>query len=112
MSDDPAEQLSEHPRFRWLAGMSDRRGRRVVDLDLWDGGVVDLSDAATAGALLALLEDTSTLSDVVRQDDDWIVAVDLPGTGLQGWAADSLGLAACYALLATYEALGGSPAES
>ena len=31
---------------------------------------------------------------------------DLPGTGLQGWAADTLGEAAAYALVEVWAALG------
>lgn len=112
MTEDPAERLAEHPRFRWSEGMRDRQGRRVVDLDLWDGGVPDLDDFPTAGALLGLLDETGILTDVVRESDHWIVAVELPGTGLQGWAADTLGEAAAWALLATYDALGAGPATS
>jgi hypothetical protein len=103
--EDPARLLSTHPEFQWLEGMRDRRGRRVVDLDLWDGGVPDLGDPATAGALLKLIDDRGALTDVIREAEGWIVAVDLPGVGLQGWAGGSLGEAAAWALLKTYEAL-------
>jgi hypothetical protein len=42
---------------------------------------------------------------VVRQDEEWIVAVNLPEDGVQGWAAESLGEAAAYALLGLWDAL-------
>ena len=41
-----------------------------------------------------------------RRDREWIVAVELPEDGLQGWAADTLGEAAAWALLHLWEALG------
>lgn len=105
MSDDPAAAIHRHPRFAWREGMKDQRGLRVVDLDLWDGASPpDLLDPATAGVILHMADDTRALTDVVRQGSEWIVAVDLPDEGLSGWAADTLGEAAAYALLAAWAA--------
>lgn len=102
---DPAEELWKHPRFKWREGMRDRRGLRVVDLELWDGAAPpDLSDLPTAGALLGVLDESERLTDVVKQGKEWIVAVELPEDGLQGWAADTLGEAATYALLNLWQA--------
>jgi len=98
--EDPAVQLIRDARWRWCEGMRDLRGRRLVDLDLHDGrSEPDLSDYATAGALLGLIAQTGSLTDVVRQGGEWIVAVDLSGR-LQGYIAPTLGEAAAWALLA------------
>ena len=103
MSDDPAILLHEHANFRWREGMKDRRGRRIVDLDLHDGASPpDLLDAATAGVFLGWLAELGALSDVVREGDDWIVAIHRSG-GLQGYAADSMGEAAGWALLMLWD---------
>ncbi|MCA9493868.1 MAG: hypothetical protein KC621_28250 [Myxococcales bacterium] len=103
---DPGELLLHHPRFTWREGMRDRAGVRVFDLDLFDATTApDLEDWATAGILLGALGETGRLTDVVKQGDEWIVAVDLPEDGVQGWAADSLGEAAAYALLGLWDAL-------
>ncbi len=97
---DPALTLVATPAWRWCEGMLDMRGRRVVDLTLYDGGSVpDLRDFATAGALLGLLDSMGALTDVVRDGNDWIVAVDLGGK-IQGYASDVLGEAAAWAMLA------------
>lgn len=103
-----AQQLIAHPRWSWREGMLDVSGVRVVDLDLWkaEGALPDLSDWATAGALLGVLAETGLLTDVVLQDNEWIVAVNMPVEGLQGWAADELGAAVGYALLAAWGVLG------
>jgi hypothetical protein len=83
--------------------MLDGRGRRIVDLDLHDGGSEpDLSDYATAGAILGLLNETVALTDVVLEQGEWIVAVDLSGL-LQGYIASTLGDAAAWALLAYWD---------
>jgi hypothetical protein len=106
MSDDLGDRLRSHPRWRWCEGMRDRRGVRIVDLELWDGTEPpDLTDPATAGVMLGLLADMGLLSDVVRQDGAWIVAVDLPEDGLQGWIGDTMGEAAGWAMLAAWDAL-------
>lgn len=100
---DLAEELVAHPDWVWKEGMRATSGVRVVDLELWDaaGQLPDLSDWATAGAMLGLLAETGRLTDVVLQDNEWIVAVDM-GEGPQGWAADLLGAAAGYAMLAAW----------
>jgi hypothetical protein len=103
---DLGRQLRAHPRWAWREGMRDRRGVRIVDLELWDGAEPpDLADDATAGVLLGMLAEMGLLSDVVRQDGSWIVAVDLPEDGLQGWMGDTLGEAAGYAMLAAWDAV-------
>jgi len=103
MSDeDPALQLIRDRRWRWCEGMRDSRGRRLVDLDLHDGQAEpDLSDYATAGALIGLLAELGSITDVVRERDEWIVAVNLSGR-LQGYIAPTLGEAAAWALLAVW----------
>lgn len=104
---DPAERLVLHPRFEWRDGMLDRLGARLV-LDSWkhcttetpDGkGVLNLADPATAGVLLAVLDSEGLLTDVVREEAGWIVAIRTED-GLEGYIADSLGEAAAWALLA------------
>jgi hypothetical protein len=103
---DVTTRLWKHPRFGWREGMRDQRGIRVVDLDLWEeGGPPDLDDPATVGVLLGWLAEIDLLSDVVRQNGAWIVAVELPEEGLQGWMGDSMGEAAALALLAAWEGL-------
>jgi len=98
--ENPAIQLIRDRRWRWCEGMLDTRSRRLVDLDLHDGEAEpDLSDYATAGAILGLLAETGSITDVVRERGEWIVAVDLSGR-LQGYVAPSLGEAAAWALLA------------
>lgn len=102
--DEPAGQLFAHERFQWAEGMRDKRGVRIVDLDLWDPKAPpDLRDAATAGILIGQLDETGLLSDIVKQDGEWIVAVELEGD-LRGFAADKLGEAAAWALLAVWDA--------
>jgi hypothetical protein len=105
MADDYDEELatdlSGHSRFRWVDGMLDAEGKR-------GGGrssLPVLSDHGTAGCLLGLVDELGVLTDVVRDDDGWIVAVDLP-TGLKGFAADHLGEAAAWALLEAWAELG------
>lgn len=103
---DVATRVWRHSRFGWREGMRDQRGIRVVDLDLWDGAAPpDLEDPATVGVLLGWLAEIDLLSDVVRQDGAWIVAIELPDEGLQGWMGDSMGEAAALALLAAWEGL-------
>jgi len=108
MSDDRHEfdeqlatDLVGHSRFRWVEGMLDGKGRR----DGRGAGLPVLSDAGTAGCLLSLVDELGVLTDVVRDDEGWIVAVDLPN-GLKGFAADSLGEAASWALLEAWAELG------
>lgn len=108
--ENPAEQLLQQPGFRWCEGMRDQRGRRVVDMDLIHGdSPPDLEDMPTAGALLGLLDEMNRLTDVVRQGEDWIVAVEQDGD-VQGYAASTLGEAAAWALLAVFE--GWSPEDA
>jgi hypothetical protein len=110
---DPATELLGHPRFSWREGMRDRRGVRVVDLELLDGmEAPDLSDAATAGVVLQMLDETGRFTDVVRQQGEFVVAVDLPEDGVTGWVADTLGEAAALALLGLWEVLDFDAVES
>lgn len=102
--ENPAEQLILHPHFRWCEGMRDQHGRRVVDVDAVDGASTpDLTDMPTAGALLQLLDEQGRLTDVVREGDDWIVAVEIHGD-VQGYASHALGEAAAWAMLALLDA--------
>ncbi|MEN0061607.1 MAG: hypothetical protein AAGA48_05620 [Myxococcota bacterium] len=107
MNIDLAQQLVAHPRWSWREGMRASDGVRVVDLDLWSPNetLPDLDDFPTAGAMLGMLAELGTLSDVVVQGEDWIVAVELPQSGVQGWAAGTLGEAAGWALIAAWGAL-------
>jgi len=116
MTDDVARALAQHARFRWADGMRDHHGRRIVDPSLVppadgpDPHCPDLADMPTAGCLLDQIDGMGALTDVVRADGEWIVAVDLPG-GLKGFAADTLGLAAAYALLEAWAELGSVQSE-
>ena len=95
-----ATDLVGHGRFRWVDGMLDGGGRRAEPRE----GLPVLSDPATAGCLLSLVDELGVLTDVVRDDEGWIVAVDLP-KGLKGFAADCLGEAASWALLEAWAEL-------
>ena len=96
-----AADVAGHTRFRWVDGMRDQVGARSGPRQ----GPPDLSDPATAGCLLSLLDALGVLTDVVRADDGWIVAVEIPG-GLKGFAADRLGEAASWALMEAWAELG------
>lgn len=98
---DLAADLVGHTRFRWIEGMLDSQGRRAAPQQ----GLPILSDAATAGCLLRIVDELGVLTDVVRDHEGWIVAVDLP-KGLKGFAADRLGEAASWALLEAWAELG------
>jgi hypothetical protein len=81
-------------------------GRLVTDAfkhptaDLPAAGVPpNLADCATAGVILEILDSEGLLTDVVREADCWIVAIRQDGD-IQGYAADTLGEAAAWALLA------------
>lgn len=106
-TDELAAQLVSDPRWAWHEGMRDRSGGRVVDLDLWVGtGLLpDLDDLATAGVILGVLVSGGWLTDVAREDGEWIVAVEVPGLGLRGWAADTLGRAAAFAMLSVWDGM-------
>ncbi|MCB9678740.1 MAG: hypothetical protein H6737_26795 [Alphaproteobacteria bacterium] len=104
---DPARWLARHPRFRWKDGMLDRLGARLV-LDAWKHPSIEaptgengpnLSDPATGGVLLSILDEEGLLTDVVRDQGGWIVAIRTP-EGIEGYFADTLGEAAAWALLA------------
>jgi hypothetical protein len=105
---DPSLWLSSHPNFRWRDGMLDRYGARLV-LDTWKHPAVDapghdkglnLADPATAGVLLALLDEEGAITDVVRDEEGWIVAILAEGDRIEGYVAETLGEAAAWALLA------------
>jgi len=118
--DETADQLAfalvTHARFAWREGMRDHLGRRIVDPSLVppvtgdDPTRPDLSDMATAGLLLEAIDQLGVLTDVVRAEGEWIVAVDLPSE-LKGFAADVLGEAAAYALLEAWAELGAAASE-
>lgn len=104
--ENPAVRLAGHPRFAWRDGMRDHHGARCVGAgpalsDSGELGVPDLADDATAGILLGQLAADGTLTDVVRQDDEWIVAVDY-GEGVEGYVGATMGEAAAWATLATW----------
>lgn len=89
--------------------MLDRFGARLV-LDKYrhpsveppgENGVPNLSDPATGGILLSILDDEGLLTDVVRDLGGWVVAIK-QGDGVQGYLADTLGEAAAWALLAAW----------
>jgi len=106
MSDDLAQDLTAHARWVWAEGMRDQHGRRVVDVGLVTGALwPDLTDMATAGRLLEALDALGVLTDVVRSEGEWIVAVELPSE-LKGFAGDYLGEAAAWALLEAWAEVG------
>lgn len=87
--------------------MLDRYGARLV-LDNWKHPAIDapghdkginLADPATAGVLLALLDEEGAVTDVVRDESGWIVAIHA-GDDVEGYVAETLGEAAAWALLA------------
>lgn len=100
-----ARRVVEQPGWRWLPGMADHRGNRVLDPNAVDAeSVPDLDDWATAGAILGLIAGYDALTDVVRDGGDWIVAVAIGGD-ISGYAAETLGEAAVWALMAVWENL-------
>jgi len=114
MNDELAIDLVHHARFAWREGMRDHLGRRIVDPSLVppahgpDPLRPDLDDLATGGLLLGELDALGVLTDVVRSEGEWIVAVELPSE-LKGFAGDGLGEAAAWALLEAWAELGGGP---
>jgi hypothetical protein len=98
-----AADLVGHQRFTWMDGMLDASGHREGARK--KGTLPVLSDFGTAGCLLALIDALGVLTDVVRDDEGWIVAVDLPN-GLKGFASDHLGEAGAWALLEAWAELG------
>ena len=104
---DAARRLANHPNWDWRQGMLDQRGGRLVG-GSWEhptveasGAPPNLNDGATAGILLQILDETGLLTDVVKHRGDWVVAIDR-GDGPIGYAGDSLGEAAAWALLAVW----------
>lgn len=100
---EAAKHLAASERWTWRDGMSGPGGGRYVN-GAWIGDpaeVPDLSDAATVGVLLVMLDETSALRDLVRDSDDWIAAVEIDGD-LRGYAADTVGEALAWALLAAW----------
>ena len=92
--------------------MADTTGQRVVDPSAVSAEAVpDLGDWATAGAMLGLIAAHDALSDVVRDGADWIVAVVIDAD-LTGYAAETIGEAAAWALLAVWENLPGETGEA
>lgn len=89
--------------------MLDRHGARLV-LDSWIHPAVEapaasvpinLADPSTGGVLLACLDDEGALSEVIRVEDGWVVAIRV-GDDVAGFQGDSLGEAAAWALLALW----------
>lgn len=106
MDTDLATDLAAHARFLWVEGMCDQHGRRVVDASLVTPDLIpDLADMATAGRLLEQIDAMGVLTDIVRSEGEWIVAVELPSE-LKGFASDHLGEAAAWALLEAWAELG------
>lgn len=88
--------------------MLDRFGGRLV-LDQWKHPAIEapdakrgvnLADPGTAGVLLALLDEEGAVTDVVRAEEGWIVAIHDGAGDVQGFVAETLGEAAAWALLA------------
>lgn len=112
MDTDLATDLCGHAHFVWSEGMRDQYGRRIVDPSLVTPDLIpDLDDMATAGRLLEQLDGMGVLTDIVRSEGEWIVAVELPSE-LKGFAADRLGEAAAWALLEAWAELGPTAAEA
>lgn len=112
MDDELRTRLVEESHWRWVPGMVDTAGRRVVaPEDVPGDAIPDLDDWATVGALLGLIAAHDALSDVVRDGPDWVVAVHIDGD-LSGYAAETLGEAAAWALLAVWENLPGGVGDA
>jgi len=106
MNDDPALLLLQHENWLWRPGAADVQGTRVSDPASFASELPpDLDDAATVGVVLGMLAETGALSDICREDADWIVAVE-HSHGLRGYAANSLGEAAAWALLHVWDDTG------
>jgi len=106
---DPASRLVCHPEWGWRDGMLDQLGGRLMSNN-WTHPTTEppavsvrpnLRDPATAGVLLAILDEYGLLTDVVKFEGQWVVAIDR-GTGPIGYAADTMGEAAAWALLAVW----------
>ncbi len=97
--------LVAHPSWRWVTGMRLRDPNEQVlgwyDGRLPEGAWPDLDDFGTAGLLLGVLDGLGVLVDVAREGSEWIVAVTMDGD-LRGWAGESLGEAAGWALIETW----------
>jgi hypothetical protein len=107
--EDVARKLVGSAEWRWCPGMVDQAGGRVVDVaGVADTALPDLADWATAGAVLGLIAARGALTDVVRDSGNWIVAVDIEGD-ISGYAAETLGEAAGWALMAVWENLPPAP---
>ncbi len=103
MTLDPGLRLLCHPRFRWSEGMRDRVGRRVMGSGEHPvDAAPDLVDPATAGCLLGYLSEACLLTDVVRIGDEWVVAIRTAAMAIQGYAGETIGEAAAWALLASW----------
>lgn len=88
--------------------MRDQQGQRYATPKSEQGGAPpDLTDPATVGLLLDQLIGLGVLSDVVRLEDGWAVAVGLDPEGgeISGYGATTLGEAVAWALLATWQEL-------
>lgn len=104
-----ARRVVEQPGWRWVPGMADHEGNRVLDpATVGAESLPDLDDWATAGAILGIIASYDALTDVVRDGTDWIVAVAIGGD-ISGYAADTLGEAAVWALMAVWENLPEMP---
>jgi hypothetical protein len=129
-----ARALVEHRQFKWLPGMVaildigspyeervrvdavDADGVWIVDSDTnyrlaldsralaWVEASADLSDPATAGALLPLLAATGRLWNVQPLGDEWSVSITVGIGGMQGFRCGSLGEALGRALLVAWGA--------
>ncbi len=103
-----ARQVLATGRFEWRPGMRFTDDTGGV-LGRYEGGappaanvLPDLSDPATAGALVDFLDGVTPIVDIAKEGDEWIVAVET-AEGLKGWIGATLGEATCWAFLSALE---------
>ncbi len=98
-------RLTEEPGWQWHPGMLTLDGVRLqVGSEAPVDSLPDLTDWPTVGAILGILSSYGAFSDLIHSADGWIAAVEIDGD-VTGYAADTPGEAAAWALLAVWENL-------
>ncbi|MBA2322075.1 MAG: hypothetical protein H0V89_13090 [Deltaproteobacteria bacterium] len=102
-----ARRLVDEPAWQWMPGMRTLGGDRLVEGRMAaTDALPDLGDWPTVGALLGIIAGYRAFTDLIHGPEGWIVAVEIDGD-VTGYAADTPGEAAAWALLAVLENLSG-----